>query len=252
MNKGVIFDLDGTIYYGNTIVKGAIETISELQKFGYEIIFFTNNSTKKRSEIFKKLISLGINTELNRVYTSSFATGVYLKSNAIDKVFLIGTKEFKEELSDFGIHIVEETKAQAVIVGLDVNFDYEKLSKSLIAVNNGAKIIVCNKDKNFPIENGVKKPGCNAMVSALLGSCDSGIDVDYIIGKPNTYLLEIICKDWNLDKKLIYVVGDSLESDIAMADNYGVKSILVGSSVNYGLEEVITIIKGEDDECIRI
>ena len=39
MNKGVIFDLDGTIYCGNQIVPNALETINKLESDGFEIIF---------------------------------------------------------------------------------------------------------------------------------------------------------------------------------------------------------------------
>lgn len=243
MNKGVIFDLDGTIYCGNSIIDGAIETIEKLKKYNYEVIFFTNNSTKTREEILDKLLSLGIQTELNRIYTSSFATAIYLNDNKIERIFLIGTESFKKELTKFNLEIVNEKSAEAVVIGLDTEFNYNKLSKALVSINNGAKIIVCNRDKNYPIEDGILRPGCNAMVSALLGSCDNKIDVDYVVGKPNTYLLETICKDWNLDKYSIYVVGDSLDSDIAMANNYNVNSILVGKNSQYMIKDIIEIIE---------
>lgn len=243
MSKGVIFDLDGTIYYGNEIIPFALETIDSLVKNGYEIIFFTNNSTKTRFEILQKLQKIGIKTELGKIYTSSFATAKYLNDNDIKKVFLIGSVGFQEELDNFKIEIADSHDVEAVVVGLDVEFNYYKISKALEAINCGAKLIVSNRDKNYPIENCILRPGCNSMVDAILGSCDNKIDVDYLVGKPNTYLLKSICKDWNLDKNLIYVIGDSEESDIAMANNFGVKSILVGNNSRNKLEDIIDIIQ---------
>lgn len=242
MNKAVIFDLDGTIYYGNTLAHNAIETIQKLKDNGYKVLFFTNNSSKTRQKICDKLMNLGIDTNNKEVYTSSYATAKYLNQEDINNVFLIGTDDFKRELESLGINIVNENVCDAVIIGLDINFNYETISKALVAILNGAKIIASNVDANYPIENGILKPGSNAIVSSIVGS--SGKNVDYIVGKPNTYLLEIIVKDFDLDKNTIYVVGDSIDSDIAMANNYGCKSILVDKNKNT-LKYIVDIIMGE-------
>ena len=44
-------------------------------------------------------------------------------------------------------------------------------------------------------------------------------------------MLEILCKDWGLDKQHIVVVGDRMESDMAMAKNFNCKGILVGNDI---------------------
>lgn len=174
----------------------------------------------------------------------SFATAKYLNTNNINRIFLIGSSGFKEELNNFHIKSIDSVDVQAVVVGLDLEFNYNKVSIALEAINNGAKLIVCNRDKNYPIENNILRPGCNAMVNSILGSCNDKVDVDYLVGKPNVYLLESICEDWKLDKNYIYVVGDSEESDILMAINFGVKSILVGNRNKNKLEDIIDIIQG--------
>lgn len=242
MNKAVIFDLDGTIYFGNTIAEFALKVLDELDAMDYKILFFTNNSTKTRKEIFDKLQTLGIKTEINKVYTSSFATVQYLRDNSLQNIYLIGSSSFKEETQNAGIKIVSGKDADAVVIGLDFDFNYEKISEALVAIEYGAKIIACNVDKNYPIENKILKPGCNSMVMSIIASSDKKNSVDYIVGKPNTYLLELMCKEWNLNKDEIYVVGDSIDSDIAMANNYGVKNFLVHSN-GKSLEDFINKIK---------
>jgi len=227
MSKAVIFDLDGTIYYGNSVAFYAQEIVNNLKKEGFEIFFITNNSSKTRQEIFGKLLHLGINAELKRVYTSAYATALYLSSKSIKNVFMIGSEGFKKELELQNIKVTEPSDAEAVVIGMDVHFNYETIAQALLSVQNGAKIIACNVDKNFPIEGGILKPGCNAIVASLLGSCDKKLDT--IVGKPNTFLIETIVKNFNLDKNSITVVGDSLQSDIAMANSYGCYSVLVGN-----------------------
>ena len=245
MNKGIIFDLDGTIYYGDSLAPYAKELIDEVKQLGYEVIFFTNNSTKSREKILSKIENFGIDTTIDRIYTSSFATAKYLDEKDIREVFLIGTSDFNKELNKLNIKVVSEFNAKAVVIGLDENFSYNTISKALIAVNNGASIIASNKDSNYPIEHGVIKPGSNAILASLLGCCNTKTKADYIVGKPNTYLLEIISKDWNLDKNSIYVVGDSIDSDIAMANNYNCKSILIADG-QHSLKDIVNIIKKGD------
>lgn len=240
MNKAVVFDLDGTIYYGNTLADNAKEALSMVEDMGYKIIFLTNNSTKTRYEICTKLINLDINANLEQVYTSASATAKYLKEISIKKVFLIGTNSFKKELNLLNIDIVSEEVCEAIVIGLDMNFNYDTIAKAFIAVQNGAKIIASNMDANYPVEDGVLKPGSNAILASLLGSCER--KVDYIVGKPNTYLLKIIAQDWDLSKDNIWVIGDGMDSDIAMANNYGCKSILVGKD-KMSLKDAIAIIK---------
>ena len=230
MNKAVVFDLDGTIYFGNKIADFALEVISELESSGYNILFFTNNSTKTRFEILDKLACMGIKTIVEKIYTSSYASAIFLQKGNIKNIFLVGSCGFESELKEVGINTVNEYNCEATVIGLDLNFDYEILSKALIASQKSHRIVAANADKNFPIENECLKPGANAMLSAVLGSIDDKLRLD-IIGKPNPFMLEILCKDWNLDKQNIIVVGDRMESDIAMARNFDCKGILVGNDI---------------------
>ena len=240
MNKTVIFDLDGTIYFGENIVNEALKCINTLIENDFNILFLTNNSTKTRAEISSKLNYLGIMTDESKIYSSSYATAKYLFEQNIENVFVIGSNGLKNEISSLGINCSNENNSQAIVVGLDLEFNYQTISKALIALNQNVKFIACNIDNSFPVENQILKPACNAMVGALIGA--SGKEVDFIVGKPNSYLLDIICKDWNLCNEDIWVVGDSLESDIAMANRFGCKSILVGNK-GVTMESINKIIK---------
>ena len=50
MYSAYLFDLDGTIYVGDTLLPGAAETLTELRKAGRRTIFLSNNPTKTRSQ----------------------------------------------------------------------------------------------------------------------------------------------------------------------------------------------------------
>lgn len=46
--KGYIFDLDGTVYLGNQLIKDADTVINSLQKEGKKILFLTNKTIESR------------------------------------------------------------------------------------------------------------------------------------------------------------------------------------------------------------
>ena len=224
--KLFIFDLDGTLYLNSFASKEVINLIYYLQK-KYLVIFFTNASGNSLIQVQERLLKLGFNCEIDHIYTSSYMTALYLRENNISDVFVIGTTNFLNEISSFGISIIQNSSAKNLVVGLDNKFTYSTLSIALhILLNNkDGKFICCNEDKNFPVNKNILLPGCGAIVGAI--SACSGRKPDYVVGKPNTYTLQKIVEKYNISKDEIIVVGDSLESDIQMAKNFGCKFLLV-------------------------
>jgi len=222
--KVIAFDLDGTLYLGNEAVEGAVETLAALEKSGLDIVYFTNNSAKTNRQIEIKLCSLGFNATERNTYTASYACSRYLEREGIDEVYLIGSDDFGNDLKHRGIKIVEPEQARAVVVGLDLGLTYERIAGALHAIRKGARLVVANLDASYPIECGQRLPGCGAMVGAVVGA--TGHEPDFIAGKPNTYMLELLCTDLGVGPDEICVVGDSIESDIEMAKRFRCTSIL--------------------------
>ncbi len=222
--SALAFDLDGTVYHGNSAIEGAREAINALINFNYQIFYFTNNSAKTRKQIVDKLNRLGLPVKPQNTYCASYAILAYLKEKNLPTIYLIGTDDLRDDLTAHNIKVENSSQVSAVIVGLDPYFNYSKISIALEAINNGAKLIVANSDPSYPIENNIKLPGCGAMVGAIVGATLHA--PDFTVGKPNTYMLELLCKEHKLLPAEICIVGDSPESDIKMATNLKCESIL--------------------------
>ncbi len=247
------FDLDGTLYFGGNAADGAVNIINYLRE-KYKIVFFTNNSSKTVSQIHEKLNILGISCSINEVYTSSSATAAYLKESRIDKIYVIGSQGLCDELQNVGLRTVDVNKAENLVVGLDFEFSYNKIADALSVLLKGGKFIACNEDHFFPIGENKQLPGCGAMVGAI--SAAAGRKPDFVIGKPNTYILSKISEDFNVKHNEIAVVGDSYESDIQMALNYNSKAILISDKVvvdKVVVDKKVIIVKnlGELQQLIR-
>jgi phosphoglycolate/pyridoxal phosphate phosphatase family enzyme len=224
--KAVAFDLDGTIYIGDKIVAGVFEILDYLKKKKIRVFYFTNNSAKTQKDIHSKLQKLGLNPDLDTVYNTTYATAKYLKKNKFKKVYCCGSIGLKEEIVLSGIECVNTGESpEAVIVGLDHEFNYAKMAAALnILKNKECKFIICNRDRTYPVENSRLMPGCGPIVAAI--EFATGRQADITIGKPETFMLDLLCGDWNLRKEEILIIGDTFESDIAMAYAYGSPSLL--------------------------
>ena len=226
--KCIIFDLDGTIYFGNNLADKANEVIKKSRSISDYIFFVTNNSAKTRQEIYERLVEMGIDVELNEVITSSYAIGKYLKDNNIKSVYCIGTESLANEIKNNGIDINNDF-VETVVVGYNKDFKLDDLTELLNSnISTKVSLIVANKERAYPTKNKMILGAAGPIVSAV--ECVLNKQTDKIIGKPNKIMLDIVLKDLGLDPKEVCVIGDSLESDVKMAQNYGADYIWITDS----------------------
>src|SRR5690625_2436015 len=100
IQRGFIFDLDGTVYLDNDLIDGAKEAIDTLKNRGDKVVFLTNKSIETTGSYIKKLRGLGIEVDNHEVVNSNFLTARYLASkiNENEQVMVIGEEPLVEEL----------------------------------------------------------------------------------------------------------------------------------------------------------
>ena len=229
--KVVIFDMDGVVYRGNTMIKSADMAIKKLKEQGIHAVYLTNAGTRSRKARAEKLRSFGIEVDDKDVFTTSYAAARYVSSNypkSKQNAFYIGGEGIREELENAGVSLADCDNADVVIVGLDTKLTYEKLALAFKAIIHGADFIATNTDATYPVEDGELLPGAGAVVSFLEFSTGKK---PIVIGKPNTYILDIILKELAVKREHVIIVGDRLESDILLGKNAGIKTVLVLSGI---------------------
>lgn len=228
MQKGFIFDLDGTIYLDKELIDGANDTINQLNASGHKVVFFTNKSIETVESYVKKLNGFGIEASRENVINSNILTAKFLRENVKEdeKVLVIGESPLFDELEEYDIQTSDNPLAvKYVVLGWDRTFTYDKINLAYQAWLNGAKIIATNPDRTCPLEDG-QVPDCGAMIGALEGA--TGEPITTILGKPSVdaakYIVESVLQ---LPKDQCYMVGDRIETDIKMGNDYGINTILV-------------------------
>lgn len=224
--NAVVFDLDGTIYLGDRLVDGALSLFKCLEDHSLKSFYITNNSSKSRKQLVEKLSGMGISLDLRQVYGAAYAMAAFVREKGFRSVFCIGAQGLREELSHVGVRFCEdEHQAEALIIGMDKDFDNVKLTKAVRIMKRGCMAIVCSRDSQYPIENGRIMPGCGPIAASIEKA--SGLKIHCSVGKPNRYMIDLLCGDWNLKPQELLVVGDTYSTDILMARRSGSKSILI-------------------------
>jgi arabinose operon protein AraL len=230
--NGYIFDLDGTIYLGDKLIDGALETYEYLKEAGHKIVFVTNKPIHSRNEYVEKLRDFGFDVTLEEVVNSNYITALYLQKTLQEgeQVYMIGEHALKEELELAGIKVSDnEMDAKIVVLSWDRQFTYDKLNKAFQAWKNGAGIIATNPDRTCPVEGG-EVPDCGAIIGAMEGAI--GEKVELITGKPSEMMASLVVDTiLKLPASSCYMVGDRLETDIRMGNEAGLQTILVLSGV---------------------
>jgi len=226
-----IFDLDGVIYLGETLLPEVKETLTFLKKRGDEVSFLTNNSTLSRDGFSKKLARMGIKVSPEEIFPSSYLAAIYFSKNEHkeeSRVFVIGEAGLLQELKSAGIKITSRIEEiNYVLVGMDRKFDFAKLLLAHKAILKGAKLIATNKDVTYPTEKGIA-PGAGAIIKALEASTHKKA---LLLGKPHSFGLETIMKSKGYQPKDTILVGDRLETDILAGKKLGITTVLVLSGI---------------------
>ncbi|MGL5204067.1 MAG: HAD-IIA family hydrolase [Cetobacterium sp.] len=239
--KGYLFDIDGTILLGDTLIPGAKEKIDELKKSGKKVAFFTNNSSKNPQRYVEKFRTVGMDVVVEDIITAGIVLLNHIKKNYKDKkVFIIGTEEYKNLYREIGVEVVENItdfknpNVDIVIVALDPELNFQKLEMACRLLKNDVKYFAANEDLVYPVEDKVYLPDCKAICN-MLELCTGKVPIYF--GKPNSIMLSYALERIDLDKEEIAIVGDRLYTDIACGTLNNCDTILVLTGEATGQEK---------------
>ncbi|WP_295779424.1 HAD-IIA family hydrolase [uncultured Microbacterium sp.] len=224
-----VFDLDGTIYLGETLLPGAARLIEGLRERGKRVVFCSNNPTKRPTDYAAKLTRLGLPTPAEEVYTSLAATVSWIRRTMPDAaVFPIGEAPLVEALAAAGIEMSEDpARIDLVVSSYDRTFAYDKLQIAFDALwfHRRARLVTTNPDRFCPFPGGRGEPDAACITAAI--TAGTQIECEAVFGKPSKDLLDIIVAETGLDPATSVMVGDRLATDVLFAKNTGMRSALV-------------------------
>jgi HAD superfamily hydrolase (TIGR01450 family) len=230
----VLLDLDGTIYYENHPLPGAIELIRRLQaeRRNYACI---SNSTTSPHRVTKRLLKMGVEVEEDRVYTAAAAAAHYALDCFKDKgrkvrVYNLATDGLQELLEGSVEWARSDAEpCDAVIIGAPANAfaTPDRQRAALKLLRNGALAIGICSDRVYPSERGLEF-GSGAL-SRMLGFA-AAVDPVFC-GKPQEIFFRDLCRRLAVETAGCLLIGDNLESDVMGGKALGMRTILTLTGV---------------------
>lgn len=226
--RGFVFDLDGTVYIGDSLLPGARRVVETIRRSGHRVLYLTNNPLATSSSYAEKLSRLGLPTEGHEVVSALDALAAYLhRHHPASRVLPVAEPLVAQVLAAEGFTVVANDQAESadvVVVSFDRTFDYLKLTAAFRAVRVGAIIVATNPDRFCPSPEG-GLPDCAAMLAAI-EAC-TGATAEAVVGKPSEWMAEAILARLDLPAASVLMCGDRVETDVAMARRAGMAAGLV-------------------------
>lgn len=227
--KCFLFDMDGTIYLGDSVFPGIPVFFRALRAAGRDYYFVTNNSSRNHAGYAAKLQRMGIPAGEDNVLISSDALIYYLQHEKPGaKLFVLGTPELREEIAAAGFRLLDvqwDVLPDYVVLGFDQSLTYERLAHATRLLDRGIPLLATHPDVRCPMEGGEFLPDAGAMLDLIKTA--TGVEPQIIFGKPYSYLIDMLMARHGYKKNEIAMVGDRLTTDIPFGLRNGILSVLV-------------------------
>lgn len=228
--EAVIVDVDGTIVRGEELLPGVTDGLHALEAAGCSRLLFSNNPTRGSDHYGEQLAPHGIDVDPATVLTSATVSAEYLAAtHPGERVYLVGSQRLEAILEDAAVELTADPDAADVVLGsFDEHFSFETLWEALRALEGDVPFYGTDPDATIPIDGG-EIPGSGAILAAM--EAVAGREPDAILGKPSSIAAATAMNRLAVDPRKTLVVGDRLDTDIALGNRAGMETALVLTGV---------------------
>jgi HAD superfamily hydrolase (TIGR01458 family) len=220
----ILLDVDGVLHVSGEAVPGAAGAVRRLRAAGHSLRFVTNNTTRSRRRLADELRAMGIDLEEDELQTTAAAAARTLRHR---RVLALTMEAIWGDLED--VELVDD-RADAVLVGgADETaetgrvFSYDNLSRAFSELGAGADLYCLHRNRWWQTSRGpVLDAG--AFVAGLEYAAETQATV---LGKPSETYFAAALAALEADARDALMVGDDIENDIAGAQAYGLRALLV-------------------------
>jgi HAD superfamily hydrolase (TIGR01450 family) len=231
----ILLDLDGTIYNEDHPLPGAAELIRRFheQRTNYACL---SNSTSSPMRVLMRLTNMGMEVDLDRVYTAAAAAADYVvqrftrEGGPRPRIYNLATEGVQDMLDGLVDWVESETDpCDAIVIGAPSNShatpDRQRVALSLL--RRGATAVAICSDRIYPSERGLEF-GSGALTWQLAYA--AAVEPVFC-GKPQEIFFTELCRRLDVQPEWCLLIGDNLESDVLGAKAVGMRTILTLTGV---------------------
>lgn len=226
----VLCDLDGVVWLAHDPIPRSAAAVARIRRSGRRVLFVTNNSSAPEEEVVAALGRIGIDAT-DDVVTSAMAAASLTEPE--QRVLVSGGPGIVQAVRRRGGEVVPNTDeadldgVDAVVAGIDFEFDYRRLSRVSAVVRHGARFIATNTDSTYPTANGLL-PGSGSLIAAI--ETAGGVRA-IVAGKPHAPMARFVAAVAGVDGASMLMVGDRPDTDGSFAEELGAPFALVRTGV---------------------
>lgn len=225
--RGILFDMDGTLYDSNGPIEGAAEVVGFVRARSIPHLFVTNTTSRDCRALVDKLGQFGIQAEESRILTPCVAAAQWLRARDDGATALFVSPGASGEFE--GLECLPqdaEAGARYIVIGdLGDAWDFRALNRAfrLLHSNPEAVLLALGMTRFWQARDGVRLD-----VAPFIAALEHATGKKALVfGKPAEHFFHAAAEQLRLPAGEIIMVGDDIETDIAGAQQAGLKGVLV-------------------------
>ncbi len=225
--RGILFDLDGVLYNSEEPIEGAAEAVQWVQDRGIPHLFVTNTTSRDRAALVQKMGRFGIRTKRDSILTPCIAAAEWLKDR---KDGLAALFVDRRALGEFeGVPCLPEeaeSGARYVVIGdLGDLWNFRRLNQAFRILNSSPEtvLIALGMTRFYQAQDGLRLDVAPFIVALEHAAGKKSV----VFGKPADTFFRAAVEKLHMAPHEIAMIGDSIETDIAGAQQTGIRGVLV-------------------------
>ena len=221
-------DMDGVLIKEEHVIPGAPEFIARLRELELPFLVLTNNSMYTRRDLVARLRSIGLEVPEKAIWTSALATARFLSQQRPGgSAHVIGEAGLTTALHDVG-YTISDRNPDYVVLGETRTYSFERLTRAIQLIAEGARFIATNPDTIGPSPDGPLP--ATGSVAALISRA-TGVE-PYYVGKPNPLMMRSALNAIEAHSEHTAMIGDRMDTDVVAGLEAGLHTILVLTGVS--------------------
>ena len=216
--RGVLLDLSGVLYVGDSALAGAVEALHRLQGSGLPLRFVTNTTRQPRTRIALKLKAMGFSIAEKEIFTPTQAALDYLRKHRL-RPHLLVHPDLRAEFSSIDTHA-----PNAVVLGDAArHFNYDSLNDAFRLLMEGAQLLALGDNRYF-----LEPDGLSLDIGPFKAALEYAADVRArVLGKPDAAFFHQATAALGCAPAETLMIGDDAATDVEGALHAGLQGLLV-------------------------
>ncbi|MDA0206966.1 MAG: TIGR01458 family HAD-type hydrolase [Acidobacteria bacterium] len=220
---GILFDLDGVIYNGETPIEGSAEVIAWVRRERIPYLLVTNTTSQPRQTLVNKLQSMGIAASTNEIWTPAVAANLWLSERGVSPAALFVPPETAAEFQDV---VISDEGAKAVVVGdLGSSWDFATLNRAfrLLHADTETQLVALGMTRYWMSPTGPSLDVAPFVVALVHATGRRAV----VLGKPSREFFDAAALKLGLPAADLLMIGDDIRADVGGAQGAGLRGAIV-------------------------